>query len=97
VCGAALIAMEGNIEQPRHSAILGKQRRLLDQLLPQLLALCANRPQALGSRYARIVRIAVHPNVQRRGLGTRLLQQVIADLEFETDAMGASFAADEAT
>lgn len=95
VCGAALIAMEGNIKQPLHSAILSKQRRLQDQLLPQLLALCANRPQALGSRYARIVRIAVHPDLQRRGLGTRLLQQIVADLESETDAMGASFAADQ--
>jgi len=46
-------------------------------------------------RYARIVRIAVHPDVQGQGLGSRLLEEVTRSMHASGYvALGASFAAD---
>ncbi|NND92654.1 MAG: tRNA(Met) cytidine acetyltransferase, partial [Granulosicoccus sp.] len=94
---AALLAIgEGSLPVPVHEAIVSKQRRLPNQLLPQLLAQCANDPQVLDRRYARIIRIAVASDCRRQGLGTRLLQHVEIELAMRpgVSAIGASFASD---
>jgi len=94
VCGALLVVLEGSITHSLHEAIVSKQRRLPDQLLPQLLAQCANDASALQGRYARVVRIAIHPERQRLGFGSRLLHVAMQELAEHIDAMGASFGAD---
>ncbi len=97
VCAAALVATEGQIESSLHEPIVSTQRRLHNQLLPQLLAQCANTSRALPERYARIVRIAVHPQRQRLGLGSQLIQNILQQLASATDAIGTSFGADDQT
>ena len=97
VCGAALIAVEGNIEPSLHPEILSRLRRLHNQLLPQQLAQTVDSAQALIAQYARVIRIAVHPDAQRHGLGTVMVKTIIDVLSPQVDAIGASFGADTAT
>ena len=101
--GAALVAIEGEIPQALHLAIMRKQRRLPDQLLPQLLAQSSGESSVLQERFARVVRIAVHPAIQNRGFGTHLFRQLRKQLtanQFDftgVNAIGASFGADQNT
>ena len=95
--GAALVAVEGNIAAELHEPILLKQRRLPDQILPQMLAQCSNIDAVLGNSFARVVRIAVHPALQGQGFGTRLLEQTSQLLIPVSSSIGASFGADTRT
>jgi len=90
----ALVAREGRLAEDRQRAILVDGRRPHGHLLPQVLATRCGLPEALGLDCRRIVRIAVHPRLQGRGLGTRLLAAV-TDHARETgaDLVGASFGA----
>jgi tRNA(Met) cytidine acetyltransferase len=100
ILAALLLAVEGNIDTELHEAIVARQRRLPHQLLPQLLAQCANQAEGLAATYARIIRIAVRADARRCGLGSRLLQQVEHTLVHPSGpcaAIGASFAIDEAS
>lgn len=95
--GAALVALEGEIPENLHEAIVQKRRRLADQILPQLLAQSAADSTVLDHRYARIVRIAIHPSLHRQGFGTSLFEQLRLQLASKAGSIGASFGADEQT
>ncbi len=107
VVAVLLLELEGCIDAQLHEPIVYKQRRLPNQLLPQLLAQSANRTDALSRCYARVLRITVQPELRRRQLATSLLESVSRQLALPDqqakpdlrvppiDAMGASFAADE--
>ncbi len=99
ISAALLLAVEGKMDARLHEAVLSKQRRLPHQLLPQLLAQSANRAAPLEASMARIIRIAVCPHRRRRGLGSRLLQELaraVARPVGSLSALGASFAGDSA-
>ncbi|MFP3873132.1 MAG: tRNA(Met) cytidine acetyltransferase TmcA [Thiohalophilus sp.] len=91
----AVLVNEGGFDAPTAEAIYRGRRRPPGHLLAQSLAFHAGVPDAARYRYARIMRIGVHPALQRRGLGSTLLQGIIAQLEAEAelDAVGASFSA----
>ena len=92
--GAALIAREGCLSPALQAEILSGPRRPRGHLLPQLLATRCNLPEALGMRCERVVRIAIHPGLQGRGLGSRLLSGVIASArKLQVDLIGTSFGA----
>jgi tRNA(Met) cytidine acetyltransferase len=76
-------------------AVFNGKRRLKGRLLPQSLLVHAGLPTAGQLRYQRIIRIAVHPALQGRGLGSRLLQQLIKQAAENTDMIGTSFAMDD--
>ncbi|HIQ24046.1 MAG TPA: tRNA(Met) cytidine acetyltransferase [Pyrodictium delaneyi] len=60
------------------------------RIMPDLLAQAS--PSANRTRGMRVVRIAVHPGLQRRGLGTRLLRHVEEQARgMELDWLGAVF------
>jgi tRNA(Met) cytidine acetyltransferase len=66
--------------------------------VPQGLAQHAGQAMLAQQRCARVMRIAVHPALQRRGLGRRLLARVAAEARRDgLDWWGASFAADPAS
>ncbi len=95
-----VVATAWLIEEPAIEARLATQvfegtRRLKGQLLPQSLLAHAGLPDAGDCHYQRIIRIAVHPELQSRGLGSYLLQQVKNALQGKTDLIGTSFAMDE--
>ena len=92
--GAALVALEGGIAPGLHDDIMSKERRLPDQLLPQLLAQSAAEKSVLNLNFSRIVRIAVHPQLQRRGYGTALFKAIREQLRPLNTTLGTSFGAD---
>lgn len=90
--GAALVAAEGPIPQELHQPILQGRRRLKGHRLPQALASQCGQAAALALRCWRIVRIAVHPQLQGRGVGSRLLQAIV-DSAGEEELTGSQFGA----
>ncbi len=95
--GAALVATEGNIPGELHTPIIENSRRLPDQLVPQLLAQSANDASVLAQPFARIVRVAIHPHIQRQGFGTAFLNQLKSRPSLKPYTLAASFGADTAT
>lgn len=89
--GAALVAIEPGIELALHAEVLARRRRLPHRLLPQLLAQSADRADALDADFARVIRIAVHPDVRRLGLGSHLVAALVHGTADTVEAVGASF------
>ena len=76
IVATALVASEGGLDQDLAEEIYQGRRRPQGHLLPQTLSAHAGLAVAPTLRWARIVRLAVHPAVQGRGLGRRLLQWI---------------------
>ncbi len=96
IVATALVAAEGGFDADMAQAIATGKRRPRGHLIPQSLAAHLGLSDGARLRCARIMRIAVHPAVQRRGLGERLLQQVRRQAEVDGfDLLGASFGANE--
>ncbi len=81
----ALLATEGPFNNPSlRRDIVARKRRPRGHVLPQLLAQWIARDAVLEHRIGRVVRIAVHPHLHRRGLGSQLLQSIHTQLEDDT-------------
>lgn len=93
VLGVVLLASEGIIERQLHQSIVEKSRRIHNQLLPQLLAQCINSAAVLEHSYQRIIRIAIHPDCQRQGLGRHMLNEISTQFSTQGVTLGASFGA----
>ncbi len=90
----ALVAREGRLSADQRRAILDNGRRPRGHLLPQVLATRCGLPEALGMDCRRVVRIAVLPQLQGQGLGSRLLDALVARARQEgADLVGTSFGA----
>ena len=94
-----LLATEGPFDDPcLRNDIVARKRRPRGHVLPQLLAQWIMRDAVLEHRFARVVRIAVHPQLQRTGLGSHLLQsihtQLQKDKQVPVTAIGTLFGAD---
>ncbi|MBF0219913.1 MAG: tRNA(Met) cytidine acetyltransferase [Gammaproteobacteria bacterium] len=81
VVGVALLADEGalvaNASDPLAAAIIAGKRRPRGHLLPQIIASQRGVAAALTLPMRRIIRIAIHPQLQRQGLGSSLLKSII--------------------
>lgn len=94
VVATALVAMEGGFDKSLIDEIAAGRRRPRGHLIPQSLMAHLGLKSAGGLRCARVMRIAVHPALQRRGLGKRLLQHIKDDAKNQdVDLFGASFGA----
>ncbi|MAF17824.1 MAG: hypothetical protein CMH96_00210 [Oceanospirillaceae bacterium] len=94
--GVACVMAEGGLASPLTTAIARGERRVQGHLLPQILAQQAGLATAAGLHMRRIQRIAVHPDIQQRGLGKQMLSQLY-DYYCQIgqiDCLGASFAAE---
>jgi len=92
VVAAVLLGTEGGMDEPLARLVYQGRRRLQGHLIPQSLATHAGLVGAPTLRYLRIMRIAVHPLVQGRGLGTALIRHVCDTVtEKDCDCIGASF------
>lgn len=96
VVGAALVAEEGALEPDLAQAVWAGKRRPKGHLLPQTLIGQEGYIEAAPLRCGRIMRIAVHPFLQRKGIARQLLQ-AISDFGNEQgwDYLGSSFGATE--
>ncbi|MGE0080616.1 MAG: GNAT family N-acetyltransferase, partial [Thiohalomonadaceae bacterium] len=92
VAGVALVVDEGGFPAELAHAVWAGQRRVRGHLLAQSLAQHAGIEHAPRLRGRRIVRIAVHPAVQGRGLGRRLVAAVVEAAQ-GADYVGSSFGA----
>ena len=95
VAAVALVAREGGLDSPVASQVVRGYRRPQGHLLAQTLGIVCADEQALALRGDRIVRIAVLPDVQGRGIGSALLQAVETRAAADgCDYVGASFGVD---
>lgn len=96
VCGIVLVLREGELDPDLAEQIWLGRRRPRGHLIPQTLLTHAGFRQAGKFSYARIMRIAIHPACQRRGLGQQLIQEVERWAHAQQlDFIGAAFAASE--
>ncbi|MEW6647583.1 MAG: GNAT family N-acetyltransferase [Pseudomonadota bacterium] len=94
VVATALTVREGGFDEALAAAIYRGERRPRGHLIPQSLALHSGFVAAPLLSGERIMRIAVHPAAQQRGLGTRLLQAILEQAQGDDlDFVGASFGA----
>ncbi len=95
VVATLLAAEEGGMDDPDlRRAIFEGRRRPRGHLLPQTLSAHAGLAHAPALRYLRVIRIAVHPALARRGLGRRLLRGLQHEARRDGfDLVGASFGA----
>ncbi len=93
VVGALWISQEGGLDAALSAAITTGDRRINGHLLPQILAQQGHCSTALTLTCWRIVRIVVRPDLQRSGLGQRMLQCLCqqAALHDGVDYLGTSF------
>jgi len=92
IYATALVATEGGLDDDISKQIFAGKRRPQGHLLPQMLIAQGGFSQTGGLRCLRILRIAVDPRVQRRGLGAALLASVSQQAgENGFDYIGASF------
>ncbi|GGK59429.1 tRNA(Met) cytidine acetyltransferase TmcA [Amphritea balenae] len=88
----ALLAREGPIEASLAQAIQAGTRRPTGHLIPQTLLAHAQIPEAACCAGIRVMRIAVMPNFQRRGIGTQMIA-AIGRANSKLDWIGTSFGA----
>ncbi|MCI2284676.1 GNAT family N-acetyltransferase [Colwellia sp. MSW7] len=94
VVAVALLIVEGStcdnmIEAPLINAVNHGKKRLKNHFVPQSLLTQCGIERAFTYHYMRVMRIAVHPQVQQQGLGSYFLSKIS---EFST-AQGADFLA----
>eukprot|EP01001_Neometanema_parovale_P005369 NODE_187_length_2999_cov_13.394298_g173_i0.p1 GENE.NODE_187_length_2999_cov_13.394298_g173_i0~~NODE_187_length_2999_cov_13.394298_g173_i0.p1 ORF type:complete len:809 (+),score=89.36 NODE_187_length_2999_cov_13.394298_g173_i0:36-2462(+) len=95
VAAVALLAEEGGLGAQECASLITGRARAKGHMLPETLCCHVGFEQAGELRCHRVVRIAVHPELQRHGLGTILLQAVIETSRKEgKDYIGAGFGAD---
>ncbi len=92
--GIALLAREGGLAPELAREIWAGRRRVRGHLIPQSLAAHCGLEKGAGLIGERVMRIAIHPAVQGRGLGSALLRAVTeAAKQRGADWLGASFGA----
>ncbi len=94
VVGVIWTTTEGGLEAPLAEQVAAGRRRLRGHLLPQSLAHHSGFAEAASLRLMRIVRVAVHPQWRRLGLGQRLVAAAAEQAgDCGLDGIGTSFGA----
>ena len=92
VVATALVSAEGEFSDELTDEIFNGQRRPRGHLIPQSLVAHAGIKQAAKCRCARIMRIAVHPALQRKSFGSTLVSTIRHEAEAQGfNMMGVSF------
>jgi len=103
VVGVLWAVEEGVLPDALCDAIMANKRRLKGHLLPQSILLYQRahsleaKKRLAGGRYLRIVRLAIHPHLQSKGLGSALVHHLIHYAQNNAfSAVGTSFGDDPA-
>lgn len=93
IIASAWLVEEGELNDDISANVHAGIRRLKGHLLPQSLLAHVGITSAGSLKYQRIIRIAVHPTLQRQGIGSALLEKLINQcVQSSHDMLGASFA-----
>lgn len=100
VVAVALLINEGryngnNLEVKEISAVRQSKRRLKNHFVPQSLLTQCGIEQAFNYHYIRVMRIAVHPQLQQQGIGSYFLDKIAKfsttqGADFLTSSFGAT-------
>jgi tRNA(Met) cytidine acetyltransferase len=95
IIGVALVAMEGELCDEICQQIWQGKRRPNGHLIPQTLSFHGGFTQAPKYSYARVIRIATHPQIHSQGFGGCLLTKLTQYIneEIGVDFIGSSFGA----
>jgi tRNA(Met) cytidine acetyltransferase len=94
IVAAALLEAEGAFDAELAASVYANERRVRGHLLAQSLAAYVGLESAPQLKYMRVMRIAVHPLAQQKGLGSLLLRHIENTLAAtDIDLWGASFGA----
>lgn len=95
ILAVALLMHEGKghgITTDDISAVKNSERRLRNHFLPQSLFSHCGFEKAFDFEYLRIMRIAVHPQIQQQGLGSKFIRYIeLLAVKQGVDFIGASF------
>jgi tRNA(Met) cytidine acetyltransferase len=95
IVASVWLVNEGPLMPDLSEAISRGERRLKGHLLPQSLLAHSGEIAAGTLRYQRVLRIAVHPALQRQGFASASLAKVLDEAKSrQLDIVGASFSAD---
>lgn len=83
---------EGGFSADLSREIFLGNRRVKGHLIPQSLTFHSGISHAAESVCQRIIRIAIHPDIQRQGLGQHIVKQFIKLVEHDAQYIGTSFA-----
>lgn len=96
VVAVALVMREGSFSDSLSTEVYRGQRRPQGHLLAQALTYHCGIKNAATFDYARIMRIAVHPELQGKGIGSNLLDFIIIqEKKNGRDSIGTSFGMNE--
>lgn len=93
VIGVLVGVVEGGLPQALHQPIAYGQRRVQGHLLPQSISFQLGVQEAAGMIGLRVMRIAVHPEHHRQGIGLRMLAWLKSHANHEWDYLGTVFGA----
>ena len=95
ILAVALLMNEGKgdgVNDDDIRAVKNSERRLRNQFLPQSLFSHCGFEQAFNYHYLRIMRIAVHPQVQQQGIGSQFMRHIESMAKDQgVDFIGSSF------
>ena len=92
VVGVVLVVDEGRIDKETQREVFWGRRRLRGHLLGQTLLTHLGLTSIENLRFARVMRIAVQPELQGKNIGTSLLAKVVEHCKTkEYDVLGSSF------
>lgn len=89
IVSVALLAREGGLSRETRTAAYAGER-IRGNMLPDLLTGQLRDPDATATTGMRVMRIATHPAVRSRGLGSRLLDEIHAEFE-QIDWFGVAY------
>lgn len=93
ILGVAMLMREGKVDEKLVELVNENRRRLRDQFLPQSLLTHCGVKESFQYSYQRVMRIAIHPQVQAQGLGSHFLKCIEQHKAQQgIDFIGASFA-----
>ena len=92
IVAVALVINEGSFSEELSTEVYQGKRRPLGNLLAQTLTYHCGIEKAATLDYARIMRVAVHPELQHKGIGTGLIKFIVRTEKIRgRDAIGTSF------
>ena len=96
VIAVALVIQEGKFSNSLSSEVYRGERRPSGHLLAQALTYHCGIENAATLDYSRVMRVAVHPELQQQGIGTGLINSIIKSEKNQgRDAVGTSFGMNE--